>query len=186
MTMTNEKTAARMSLGRRDLLAGATALASGIALASAVRAEDSATSADFLFVQTALGMTYDPATKRMTLVDANPVTLFFADRPDRIAGNMTTERFLKLWGEGKDSFLSDPPNADVSMIIDGSLAQTVVVLKDPQYDGKTLSYAVEGVDNEIPTSGGQVSVFIDVIGMPLTPLSYAGVARRSFRRAVIY
>lgn len=186
MTMTNEKTAARMRLGRRDLLAGATALASGIALASAVRAEDSAKSADFLFVQTALGMTYDPATKRMTLTDANPVTLFFTDRPERIAGNMTTERFLKLWGEGKDSFLSDPPNADVSMIIDGSLAQTVVVLKDPQYDGTNLSYAVDGVDNEIPTSGGEVSVFIDVIGMPLTPVSYAGVARRSFRRAAIY
>jgi hypothetical protein len=29
-------------------------------------------------------------------------------------------------------------------------------------------------------------VFIDIIGMPLTPLSYAGVARRSFRRAVLY
>jgi hypothetical protein len=28
-----------------------------------------------------------------------------------------------------------------------------------------------------------VSIFIDIIGMPLTPLSYAGVARRGFRRA---
>ncbi len=31
----------------------------------------------------------------------------------------------------------------------------------------------------------RVSVFIDVIGMPLTPLSYAGVARRTYRRAVL-
>jgi hypothetical protein len=29
-------------------------------------------------------------------------------------------------------------------------------------------------------------LFIDVIGMPLTPFSYAGVARRGFRRAMIY
>lgn len=30
------------------------------------------------------------------------------------------------------------------------------------------------------------SLFIDVIGMPLTPLSYAGAARRTTRRAIIY
>jgi hypothetical protein len=35
-------------------------------------------------------------------------------------------------------------------------------------------------------AGEQVSVFIDVIGMPLTPLSVAGVRRRTFRRAVLY
>jgi hypothetical protein len=31
-----------------------------------------------------------------------------------------------------------------------------------------------------------VAVFIDVIGMPLTPFSYAGVARRTYRRAYYY
>lgn len=38
----------------------------------------------------------------------------------------------------------------------------------------------------MPAKGEDVAVFIDIIGMPLTPLSYAGVARRSFRRAAIY
>jgi hypothetical protein len=38
----------------------------------------------------------------------------------------------------------------------------------------------------MPESGADVSVFIDIIGMPLTPVSYAGVARRTYRRAVIY
>ena len=38
----------------------------------------------------------------------------------------------------------------------------------------------------MPEKGSEVSVFIDIIGMPLTPLSYAGVARRGFRRAVLY
>jgi len=38
----------------------------------------------------------------------------------------------------------------------------------------------------MPASGKDVSVFIDVIGMPLTPVSYAGVARRTYRRAAIY
>ena len=35
----------------------------------------------------------------------------------------------------------------------------------------------------MPVKGADVSIFIDIIGMPLTPLSYAGVARRGFRRA---
>jgi hypothetical protein len=38
----------------------------------------------------------------------------------------------------------------------------------------------------MPAKGADVSVFIDVIGMPLTPMSYAGVARRTYRRAVIW
>jgi hypothetical protein len=33
------------------------------------------------------------------------------------------------------------------------------------------------------SSANDVSVFIDIIGRPLTPFSYAGVARRSYRRA---
>jgi hypothetical protein len=35
----------------------------------------------------------------------------------------------------------------------------------------------------MPAAGTDVSVFIDIIGMPLTPLSYAAVARRTYRRA---
>jgi hypothetical protein len=35
----------------------------------------------------------------------------------------------------------------------------------------------------VQKSRGQLTAFIDIIGMPWTPLSYAGVARRSFRRA---
>jgi hypothetical protein len=37
--------------------------------------------ADFLFVQTSKSMSYDPATKKLTLVEASPVTLFFRRSP---------------------------------------------------------------------------------------------------------
>ena len=42
------------------------------------------------------------------------------------------------------------------------------------------------VSGDMPVLGESTSLFIDVIGMPLTPVSYAGVARRSFRRAALY
>ncbi len=169
---------------RRRLLAGAGALAALAAgSASVARAEDTAT-ADFLFVQTADSMAFDAATGTLTLSGVSPVTLFFADRPERIAGNMSTTKFIPFWSEGKDSFLSDPPNADLSIMENGTLRQTVVELRDPALDGDRLTYAVKIISGDMPASGAEVSVFIDVIGMPLTPISYAGVARRSFRRAV--
>jgi hypothetical protein len=36
----------------------------------------------------------------------------------------------------------------------------------------------------MPLLGDKASVFIAAIGMPLTPVSYAGVARRSCRAAL--
>lgn len=99
---------------------------------------------------------------------------------------MKTSRFVPFWSEGANSFKSDPPNADISVIDGGKLRQLIVVLEDPVLSGKNLSYKVRVLQGKVPKRGSDVSVFIDVIGMPLTPLSYAGVARRRFRRAVIY
>ena len=93
-------------------------------------------SADFLFVQTAKGMAYDTDLNRLTLRGVSPVTLFFSDRPERVAGNMKTARFVPFWSDGKDSFLSDPPNADLSILEDGKLRQTVVGAADPKLDGE--------------------------------------------------
>ncbi|MCB1441725.1 MAG: hypothetical protein KDJ72_01780 [Methyloceanibacter sp.] len=142
--------------------------------------------ADFLFVQSAKNMSFDPATNKLTLENVSPVTLFFTDRPERIAGNMKTAAFLPFWSEGKDSFKSDPPNADVSIVDGKTLTQTVVELQDPVLEGDNLSYTVKLIKGDMPSAGTDVAVFIDIIGRPLTPVSFAGVARRNFRRAVLY
>jgi hypothetical protein len=179
----------RTELGtsRRQLIAGATGLAGALLVPGAASAQDaSGAKADFLFVQTADSMAFDADQNRLTLNDISPTTLFFSDRPERIAGNMTTEAFVPFWSEGKDSFLSDPPNADISILEDGKLRQTVVVLDDPVLENGDLHYTVKIIDGDMPVMGEHVSVFIDIIGMPLTPLSVAGVRRRAFRRAVLY
>jgi hypothetical protein len=170
---------------RRAVLAGGATLAATLAAARGAGAQDAQGEADFLFVQTAAAMAFDADRNRLTLNGVSPVTLFFADRPERTAGNMATEAFVPFWSEGKDSFLSDPPNADVSIVEDGQLRQTVVVLRDPVLEGENLSYTVESLEGDMPASGAEVSVFIDVIGMPLTPVSFAGARRRAYRRAVM-
>jgi hypothetical protein len=62
----------------------------------------------------------------------------------------------------------------------------VAVLEAPVLKGSTLTYTIKVLQGDMPAKAADVSVFIDVIGMPLTPVSYAGVARRSYRRAVMY
>ncbi len=154
--------------------------------APAKKAEEPAKMADFLFVQSAKGMTYDKATNKLTLTGVSPATVFFTDRPERIAGNMRTADFVPFWSKGKDSFLKDPPNADISIVEGSQLRQVVAVLHSPELKGDDLTYTVKVLQGELPAKGADVSVFIDVIGMPLTPVSYAGVARRTYRRAVIW
>jgi hypothetical protein len=174
---------------RRTLFIAAPAFAATLAAGESARAQnapDSSKTADFLFVQTAKGMTFDKPGGKLTLAGVSPVTLFFADRPERIAGNMKTATFVPFWSRGKDSFLSDPPNADVSILEGEQLRQVVVVLRNPVLQGDNLIYTVKVVQGDVPAKGADVSVFIDIIGMPLTPLSYAGVARRSYRRAFLY
>jgi hypothetical protein len=171
---------------RRQLCSsGAALLAASVASQGA--AEDVASGeADFLFVQTAKGMAFAADQNRLTLREISPVTLFFSDRPDRIAGNMSTERFIPFWSEGADSFLSNPPNADLSILEGDELLQVVVILENPTLVGNDLHYTVPRIlEGTMPALGENVSVFIDVVGMPRTPVSAAGVRRRTYRRAVI-
>ena len=59
-------------------------------------------------------------------------------------------------------------------------------LKNPVQSNGTLTFDVKVLQGTLDASGGQTSLFIDVIGMPWTPMSYAGVARRSAARAVYW
>jgi hypothetical protein len=45
---------------------------------------------------------------------------------------------------------------------------------------------VRVLEGDLAGADGPAAVFIDIIGMPLTPLSFAGVARRTARRAAWY
>ena len=183
-------------MARRSLMTAATLLASllvapGLAWATQeparkaeAKAEEAAKTADFLFVQNAQSIHY--ADGKLTLKGVSPTTILFSDRPERIAGHMATARFVPFWSKGKDSFLADPPNATLSIINEDKVSDVVVVLRDPELKGDELSYNVRVLESEMPAKGGPVSLFIDVIGMPLTPLSYAGVARRTYRRAFYY
>jgi hypothetical protein len=171
---------------RRDFIAiaaVATSSLTSLKIAQAQPTPDAPKEVDFLFVQSSKGLTFDRATNKLTLTGVSPVTVFFTDRPERIAGNMRTAAFIPFWSEGKDSFKSNPPNADISLLEGKNITQIVVELQDPVLAGDDLAYTVKVLQGQMPAKATDVSVFIDIIGRPLTPFSFAGVARRSYRRA---
>jgi hypothetical protein len=133
-----------------------------------------------LFVQTAHGMAYDDGI--VTLTGLAPTTLMFSDRPDRVTAHVRSKEFVESWTEGNDSFESNPPNAVLSIFQPNGVQDVVVVLMDPKLKDHELAYQVEILDGEMPDTGGECALFIDVIGRPLSPVSLAGMNRRDRRR----
>jgi hypothetical protein len=145
--------------------------------------------AQLLFVQNAQGVAISEDGKTLTLKGLSPTTLFFSDRPVRIAGHYRTGEYLEFWKAGPDSFLKDPPNATLSAFLEGKdeLSDMVVTLRNPRVEGKDLSYDITVISGKLPAANaGPVSLFIDIIGLPFTPLSFAGVARRTAYRTVVW
>src|SRR5437764_14632238 len=135
---------------------------------------------DVLFVQNAKDVSFNQG--KLLLRGVNPMTVCFTDRPARMAGHMQTSKLIPLWSQGKDSFLKDNPNATLSIFGGDNVSDLVVELSNPQLSGNDLTYDAHILEGTPPADGGACALFIDIIGMPATPMSYAGVARRSFRR----
>jgi hypothetical protein len=137
-----------------------------------------------LIVMNARGATLEVQT--LTLTGVSPNSIVFADRPTRAAGHLLTHHLLEEWTVG--SFAKDAPNATVSaMSKDGaSVRDAVVTLRDPHLDGDRLIFNVRVLEGDLTGADGPAAVFVDIIGMPMTPLSFAGVARRTARRAYWY
>ena len=139
-----------------------------------------------LFVMNSRGATISGQT--MTLTGVMPNAIIFADRPVRAAGHVLTTDLLQEWTAADGSFAKDPPNATVSATSkDGSsLRDAVVELRSPRLEGDRLTFDVRVLEGDLTGADGPAAVFIDIIGMPWTPLSFAGVARRTARRAAWY
>src|SRR5438094_7637745 len=134
---------------------------------------------DVLVVQNATNVSL--AKGKLVLRGVNPVTVAFTDRPARMAGHMQTSKFVP-WSHGKDSFLKDNPNATLSVFRGDNVSDLVVELSNPRLFGNDLTYDARILEGTPLANGGACALFIDIIGMPATPMSYAGVARRGFRR----
>ena len=137
---------------------------------------------EWLFVQNAEFITLKDNV--LILEGISPSTLFFSNRPERVAAHGLTSDFVTYWGDGggPDNFMKDPPNATLSIVTKDMVEDVVLTLKNPRLDGETLQYDVTIIDGDDSVEGGPGSLFIDVVGRPATPVSAAGAKRRRVRR----
>lgn len=123
------------------------------------------------------------AEGKLRLKDVAGNSIVFANRPVRVAVHTLTSVLLEEWGPVyPDSFHVDPPTATVSVFGETEdFYDAVVVLKNPAMSGSDFVFDVVVLEGSLD---GAAAVFIDLIGRPFTPLSFAGVARRTaFRGA---
>jgi hypothetical protein len=141
----------------------------GLPVLAEPRETPTAEKVQLMFVQTAEDVRVDPAKKTLRLVNVNRQTLYFSDRPNRIAGNLTMAAYMDEWkaGAGPDNFASDPPNATLSIYEPGRQNNTIVVVEisNPVIDGEDLIYNYKLIEGSLPKSGGTTALFIDWIGV---------------------
>jgi hypothetical protein len=123
---------------------------------------DPSSETSYLFVQNAHGVESSAGTLPLKMV--SPTTVYFTDRPARIPGHSSTADFLRLWGEGDDSFDADPPNASLSMIGgESEIEDVVVALSNPRLEGPDLTYDIRTLEGTLPKTGGAAALFIDPV-----------------------
>ena len=88
-------------------------------------------------------------TLSMKLTDENVGKIIaFTDRPYRIVKMMTTKQLLDLWGEGKNSFKADPPNAVLSA---NGFDARIVILESMIINKELLTYTLVQTDPSTPS-----------------------------------
>jgi hypothetical protein len=162
---------------------GALALFAAFSLGAArndVAAGSRAEKHSLLFTQSAMGGALKPAGgNRMTLTlrGIPSQVVWFQDRPDRHAGDISAAAFESHWRAF--GFQSDAPNAALTLLDAPDKADTVVVelLRRPRYKPAqaTMTYEVrplsgtpdglddfgDDVDDAVPASFGAAALFID-------------------------
>ncbi len=128
----------------------------------------SAQKVQLMFVQTSEDLKVNSEDKTLRLVNVNPQTLYFSDRPKRVAGNLTMPAYFDEWTAkaGSDNFKNDPPNATLSVYEGNNKENTLAVIEisNPVMEGKDLIYKYKIIEGELPKSGGATALFIDWIG----------------------
>jgi hypothetical protein len=120
-----------------------------------VQAEE--TKRSWLFVVTG---EVQSATATEIVINAHPVVVAFANRPDRLVKATSVEKLVdELWKEGPDSFEKDPPNA---ALVFGDAQIEIDELTSVKRTGSTVSFSTKILAGTLPKSGDQVAVVIDI------------------------
>ncbi|MCP4229149.1 MAG: hypothetical protein GY771_03250 [bacterium] len=115
----------------------------------------------YLYVMSATTGSFDGEILTLTGV---PSVLYFSDRPYRIAGHLSVEKLVELWGNGADYFTANPPNATLSIFSDDGDNNVVIELIGvPDISGESVMFPVKTLLGDLPEVLSASSLFIDML-----------------------
>ena len=91
-----------------------------------------------------------------------PSVIYFSDRPARVAGNLSLEKFIDLWDKGSDSFKTDPPNATLSVMTKDGAKHAVAEFMSVEMKKGSVSFKVDVLEGSVSSACQIYSLFIDL------------------------
>ena len=91
-----------------------------------------------------------------------PNVLYFSDRPDRVAGHLSLEKFVELWNKGVNSYKADPPNATLSVLKKDGANNIVVELVSVEQKSGSVVFKVAALEGMGPERFKMSTLFIDL------------------------
>lgn len=88
-------------------------------------------------------------------------TLYFSDRPNRVAGHMSLAQFMRTWEQNAKDLQSDPPNAVISILDENGNKDVVIEISEPVLDNAVLTFSAKVLNGVLPETFGISSLFID-------------------------
>ncbi len=96
-----------------------------------------------------------------------PSVIYFSDRPARMAGHLSLEKFVESWNMRSDSFKADPPNATLSILDKDNEMNVVVDLISVQQKNSSLIFNVTVHEGSHPKLFNSSALFMDESPPPI-------------------
>jgi hypothetical protein len=120
---------------------------------------DDSKNTGYLFVISGTSGSLDGDTLTLNGV---PNVLYFSDRPNRVAGHLSLEKFVELWNKGVDSYKADPPNATLSVLKKDGANNIVVELVSVEQKSGSVVFKVAVLEGMGPERFKMSTLFIDL------------------------
>ena len=120
---------------------------------------DDSKESSYLFVISGTSGSLDGDTLTLNGV---PNVLYFSDRPARVAGHLSLEKFVESWNKGSDSYKADPPNAVLSIFGENGSKNTVVELMSVKQTSGSVVFKVAVLEGTFPVEFNAGNLFIDL------------------------
>jgi len=120
---------------------------------------DDSKNTGYLFVISGTSGSLDGDTLTLNGV---PNVIYFSDRPDRVAGHLSLEKFVESWNKGSDSFKADPPNATLSVLKKDGEENVVVELMSVKQKNGSVIFKVAVLEENVTGAFEASSLFVDL------------------------